>query len=78
MEITGGQISTQINGKTGNPSIYAVGDCAHGPDLISTALAAGQRAAKTALKQPSIRTTNQGIAPASGLNGSGRAVEIEA
>jgi len=33
------------DGRTTSTTIYTGGDCVHGPDLISTAAAAGRRAA---------------------------------
>ena len=45
VQIQQGQIITDGEGRTSSTVIYAGGDCVHGPDLISTAAAAGRRAA---------------------------------
>ena len=44
-----GTLQIDAGGRSAHPKIYAGGDCAHGPDLIVTAAAAGRRAAEAAL-----------------------------
>jgi glutamate synthase (NADPH/NADH) small chain len=44
-----GLIRVDAEGRTANPRVYAGGDASHGPDLVVTALAAGQRAAAAIL-----------------------------
>ena len=44
-----GTLQIDADGRSAHPKIFAGGDCAHGPDLIVTAAAAGRRAAEAAL-----------------------------
>jgi len=43
-----GQVTVDSDGRTTRAGVYSGGDCVHGPDLIVTATAAGQRAAAAA------------------------------
>jgi glutamate synthase (NADPH/NADH) small chain len=44
-----GRITADAEGRTGNVKVYAGGDCVNGGDLVVTAVAAGQRAARSML-----------------------------
>jgi len=48
VKIEKGQVISDEDGRTTSTTIYAGGDCVHGPDLIVTAAAAGRRAALAA------------------------------
>jgi glutamate synthase (NADPH/NADH) small chain len=50
-----GTVRVDAHGRTSHPRVFAGGDCAHGPDLIVTAAAAGRRAARTVLAQRRLR-----------------------
>ncbi len=50
-----GAVRVDAHGRTSHPRVFAGGDCAHGPDLIVTAAAAGRRAARTVLAQGRLR-----------------------
>lgn len=45
VELDQGQVIVDSDGRTSASKLYAGGDCSYGPDLISTAAAAGRRAA---------------------------------
>ena len=45
IDLDEGLVVVDPEGRTAATSIYAGGDCGHGPDLISSAAAAGRRAA---------------------------------
>jgi NADPH-dependent glutamate synthase beta subunit-like oxidoreductase len=51
VEIEYGAVRVDAHGRTSHPRVFVGGDCAHGPDLIVTAAAAGRRAARTVLAQ---------------------------
>jgi glutamate synthase (NADPH/NADH) small chain len=50
-----GAVRVDAHGRSSHPRVFAGGDCAHGPDLIVTAAAAGRRAARTVLAQGRLR-----------------------
>jgi glutamate synthase (NADPH/NADH) small chain len=55
VETEDGAVRVDAHGRTSHPRVFAGGDCAHGPDLIVTAAAAGRRAARSVLAQGRLR-----------------------